>query len=166
MAVIKVDAAAMETRIDDRNTPVKLSIVLSNGEILKDAATITFRETANVVGGPYSWTITEGSLTVTDTVTKTQDGVTTTSTVEHVDKTIALKIFKSDYDVSLISVTWNGRSVCTNINKVGADVTLDLSNSVINQIKVDTTTTANLTFTFDNGFVLNTGFSLTINPAA
>ena len=166
MAVITVNAANMETRIDDRNTPVKLSITLSNGEILKDVATITFRETANVVGGPYSWTITEGSLKETDTVTTTQDGVTTTSSVDHVDKTISLRIFKSDYDVSLISVTWNGQSVCTNINKVGADVTLDLSNSVINKIDVETTTTANLKFTFDNGFVLNTGFSLTINPTA
>lgn len=163
MAVIKVDAAAMETRIDDRNTPVKLSIVLSNGEILKDAATITFRETANVVGGPYSWTITEGSLTVTDTVTTTQGGVTTTSTVDRVDKTIALKIFKNDYNVSLLSVEWGTYSVCSSINMVGSDITLDLSNSMINQIDVNETTTKPLTFTFDNGFVLNTGFTLTIS---
>ena len=100
---------------------------------------------------------------MTDTVTKTQDGVTTTSTVEHVDKTIALKIFKNDYNVSLLSVEWGTYSVCSSINMVGSDITLDLSNSMINQIDVNETTTKPLTFTFDNGFVLNTGFTLTIS---
>lgn len=162
MAVITVDTANMESKIDDRNTPVKMTIVLNNGEVLKDAATVTFRETANVVGGPYSWTITEGSLTLTDTVTTTQGGVTTTSTVDRVDKTIALKIFKNDYNVSLLSVKWDGHDVCSSINMVGSDITLDLSNSMINKIDVTETTTRPLTFTFDNGFVLETGYTLTI----
>ncbi|MCR5830118.1 MAG: hypothetical protein K6F93_07235 [Lachnospiraceae bacterium] len=168
MAVITVNTATMENLIDDRNTPVELSIRLNNGEILKNVASITFKETATIVGGPYSWTITEGSLTLTDEVTTSSDGgnTTTTTTVTHVDKTITLKIFKSDYDVSLISVKWGDTDICTNISKVGADVTLDLSNKLINGIDVNQTTTKSLRFIFDNGFVLSTGYSLTINPAA
>jgi|GEM_PF-1124973 len=167
MAVVKINTAVMENLISERNTPVSLSLTLNNGEILKNVATVTFTETASIVGGPYSWTITEGTLIATDTVTTSPDGGITTvsTTVPHVDKTIALKIFKNDYDVSLISVKWGDRDVCSNISKVGADVTLDLSNSLINAIDVDKTTTHSLRFVFDNGFVLGTGYSLTINPA-
>ncbi|MCR4722141.1 MAG: hypothetical protein K5655_10480 [Lachnospiraceae bacterium] len=162
-AVIKVNTSFMENYVDDRNAPVALTITLNNGEIIENAATITFRETASIVGGPYSWTITEGKLTEKDESTVTSDGVTTTTYKVHVDKSIALKVFRNDYSVSLLSVTWDSHEVCDSINMVGPDITLDLSNSLINRIDVDVTTTKPLVFTFDNGFVLGTGFTLTIN---
>ena len=164
MAVVVVDTKEMENLIGIRNTPVSLTITLNNGEVLKNAANVTFRETACIVGGPYSWTITEGKLIETDTVTTTIEGGATTSTTKvHVDKSIELRVFRNDYNVSLISVMWGEYNVCDNINKVGGEITLDLSNSLINQIPVTGTQTKSLTFTFDNGFVLDSGFSLTIN---
>ena len=165
IAVIRVNTTFMENMITARNTPVEVAIVLNNGETISNAASIIFRETAGIVGGPYSWTIIEGKLTEKDTSTTTNDGGTTVTETVHVDKSIALKVFRNDYSVSLLSVKWGTYDVCDNINMVGADITLDLSNSLINRITVgDTTKTENLTFTFDNGFVLKSGFSLTINP--
>lgn len=165
IAVITVRTAAMENNVDDRNTPVALTVTLNNGEVLENVATVTFRETASIVGGPYSWTITEGTLEETDTATVTNDNGTTVTTTVHVDKSIELRVFRNDYNVSLTGVYWGEYSVCNNINKVGGEITLDLSNKLINKIPVDETTTKMLRFTFDNGFVLETGFSLTINPA-
>ncbi|MCR5432146.1 MAG: hypothetical protein K6E95_06275 [Lachnospiraceae bacterium] len=166
IAVITVDTSAMENLIDDRNTPVSLTVMLNNGEVIENAANIIFRETAGVVGGPYSWTITEKSLTVTDTVTTTGEGGTVSYERPHVDKSIALKIFRDDYNVSLTKVTWGEYSICSSIDQVGSDITLDISNALVNAIDVTETTTNSLRFIFDNGFVLNTGFTITINPAA
>ncbi|MCR5521026.1 MAG: hypothetical protein K6F44_03845 [Lachnospiraceae bacterium] len=162
MAVIKVDTAVMEQSIDDRNTPVTLTIILNNGEIIENAATVTFKETANIVGGPYSWTITEGNLIEQNESTTINEGVTTITYTDRVDKTIELKVFRNDYSVSLLSVKWGDHYVCDSINMVGSDITLDLSNRLINKIDVAETTTKPLTFTFDNGFVLSSGFTLTI----
>ncbi len=151
MAVLVVSAGALERSIGTRNAAVNLSIVLSNGETLTDCASVTFRETASIVGGPYAWTITENSLDESD---------------KRVEKTVSLKIFRSNYNVSLLTAEWDGHNVTSSIDQVGADITVTFSNKFINTIDVDTTKTNNLTFTFSNGFVLETGFSLTINPGA
>lgn len=173
MAVITINANVIEkdNRIDDRNTATPVIIYLSNGEILKSQLTMNLQETATIDGGSNSWTITEGTLTESDTTTTTtQAGSSSTTTTVHVDRSIVLKEFEGLNNVSLVSVTWSDGirdySICTNINHSNHVYTMDLSNKELNKIDVSTTVSNYLVFTFDNGFKITTGWKLTINPSA
>lgn len=167
MAVITFNAKVIENipQIDDRNKTIPISIYLSNGEVLDNLTTINFTETATINGGANSWSV-SGKLKETDTVTtKTGDSTVTTES-DHIDRTIKLTVWREDYDVALTSVTWNGYSVATSICKDGTTISLDLSNKAINSIMDSITepTTSYLVFTFNNGFVIDTGWSLTLCP--
>lgn len=167
MAVLTINADIIEknANIDDRNTATPIYIYLSNGEVIKNAVQMNLTETATIKGEANSWSIIEGSLKEVDTTTTSSGTGTVTTTVDHVDRRITLDVFRSGYDVTLKSVKWNGRDVCTNISKQGDEITMDLSNKEINKIDVDVTTSAYLVFEFDNGFTITSGWKLTINPS-
>ncbi len=167
-AIVTVNADVMEKAdlIDDRNSSVPVIIYLSNGEILKKYITMNLQETASIHGGSNSWTITAGSLKEVDTVTTTENGVTVEKKNTHVDQSIVLDEYAGIKNVSLISVTWNGIPVCSNIKHTNGTYAMDIDNAAINKISVDSITSHYLVFTFDNGFKITTGWKLTINPAA
>lgn len=169
MAVITVNTKVIESipQIDDRNKNIPVYIYLNNGEILDDVVTINLTETATINGGANSWAV-SGRLKETDTITTTTSDSTQTTTTDHVDRTIKLTVWKEGYDVALTSVTWNGKSVATSINKDGTTISLDLSNKAINKImsELESRESHYLTFTFNNGFTIESGWSLTLSPIA
>lgn len=167
-AVLTINADVIEknTAIDDRNKKAPIIIYLNNGEVLKNVLDMNLQETAYLEKSA-SWTITEKSLKEVDTLTETTSaGVTSTTTTDHVDRSIELIEYSGIDNVNLVSVTWKGKSVCTNIKHSGDRYTMDLSNKEINKIDVSSTESAYLVFEFDNGFKITTGWKLTINPSA
>ena len=166
-AVLTINADIMEKAagIDDRNTATPIIIYLNNGEVLKNVLTMNLQESATLESAS-SWTITEKSLTENDTTTTTSGDTVTTTSKKHIDRTIKLNGYPGLTGVSLTSVTWKGSIVSSDIRQEGSVYTVDLTNSDINKIDVSSTESADLVFTFSNGFKITTGWKLIINPSA
>lgn len=171
MAVLTINTEVIEgtAAIDERNNKAPVIIYLSNGEVLKKALTLDLRETATIDDGTQSWSIIAGSLTEVDTTTETSSGGSqVTTTKKHIDRTISLTEYSGIEGVSLVSVTWSDGvtdyPVCSNIKHSGHTYTMDMDNAVINRITVPagSTVAGYLTFTFDNGFKIKTGWKLII----
>lgn len=173
---VNVDVIEKDARIDDRDKETPLIVYLSNGEILDDDIKINLKNTAVVVDyrnhtqGAQSLTL--NSLLKTEDVTKTTvNGETQTVTTEHPDDNhIALRKISADYDVSLDRVTWSGHQICKNIGTESEYITMDISNELMNNVYRTVTPgsseSAYLVFEFDNGFVISSGWKITINRPA
>lgn len=174
MAVLTVNVDAIEknTQIDDRDKDTPLYIFLSNGEVIKDKVKINLQNTAMIVDydnktkGSQSLTINEMLETE---IKKTVDGK---EQIEKAPNTyhICLEKFNESYDVSLDKVTWNGQLICTNISSASKYITMEISNSMMNEIfktvTPGTSQSAYLVFEFDNGFTITSGWKITFNRPA
>ena len=140
-----------------------LLITLNNGEVLDNKVTIRMIETATLLEGPISWSITERSLkeTTKTTVTNTDNSTTVVET-EVITFEIPLKIFSDKYAVAVSDVTWGGLSVLKSAQISKGEVIIYLSNPKINRLETSSSTTNTLIITFSNGYTIRSGYKLTI----
>ncbi len=163
LVTVNVNNFEMDNIITTRNSAESLVINLNNGEKLENAVTINLIETATIVDAPIAYSITEGSLEETKTETITNaDNTTTTVSKEVITFSIQLKIFSPTYEVGVSDVTWDGISIMKSATISGGVATIDLSNSKINKLSTDSTTTKNIVITLSNGYVIKSGCKLTI----
>jgi hypothetical protein len=168
-ATVNVNVASFEgsSLIDITDKAAPLEIYLNNNEVLDEDINITLSNTATLKDIPIAWSITEGSLKETKTqVVTNPDNTTTTVTEEVITYILELNIFNSSYSVSIADVTWGGSSIFGSAKISGGKATIYLSNTKINKLTTNSTTTNNVVITLSNGFTIRTGCKLTILNAS
>lgn len=160
---VNVNRFEHSSLIDITDKAIPLEIALNNGELLDEHIFITLINTATLQNSPIAWSITEGSLQEKKTSTvKNSDGTSTTVEEEVITYTLELSIFKNSYAVSVADVTWGGVSIFGSAKVSNGKATIYLSNSKINKLTTNSTTTNNVVITFSNGFSIKTGCKLTL----
>lgn len=160
---VNVNRFEQSSLIDITDTAIPLEIALNNGELLDEHIYITLISTATLQNSPIAWSITEGSLQEKKTSTvKNSDGTSTTVEEEVITYTLELSVFKNSYAVSVADVTWGGVSIFGSAKVSNGKATIYLSNSKINKLTTNSTTTNNIVITLSNGFSIKTGCKLTL----
>lgn len=160
---VYVDRFELNSEIKDFNQYIYFVITLNNGEILEDEISMKLTRTAELCEAPLAWSILEGSLAETKTISTTNsDGSTSSETVEVVTYELTLELYSEDYSAGISNVTWGGYSILKSATVSKGIISIKLSNPKINKLSTDSTTTNNLIFTLSNGYVINTGCKLTI----
>lgn len=161
---VTVNASSFErsTGITITDTSEPLKITLNNEETLNDSIYMTLVNTATI-NSKVAWSMTEKKLKATKTTTTTTNGTTTTTEEDVITYTLSLALFDKNYAVGITDVTWGGVSVLGSTTVSNGTATVNLSNTKLNSISVNaTSTTNNLVITFSNGFSITTGATLTI----
>lgn len=167
IAVVTINADAIEksAEIDDRNKATTLYINLNNGETIK-AVSMNLVESATIDSRPLSWSITEGSLETTKSVTKTDSsGSSTTSTEKLTECEFYMTVFDPSYSIVVSDVTWDNTSVLDTASVKGGKIDVKLSNEKLNTLTVSQGAVSHeLVITFNNGYRITTGATLTVTP--
>ncbi|MBP5652682.1 MAG: hypothetical protein J6X17_04600, partial [Lachnospiraceae bacterium] len=175
-AVITLHADKIEQKaaIDDRDKDTPVYIYLNNGEVITSGITMNLQRTA-VAQSNTSFTFTLGKLEPFITIKTTDASGTTTETTRpnyetyyKIRLTIPAKLGnKTDYEVSVKSVTWNGLNISLSVTSP-ADNTIEimLDNEMLNELSgITTTVTYPIVIEFSNGYVISNGITMTVNPA-
>ncbi len=149
--------------IDSYDSKVYFDITLNTGESFDSDISMELIRTAVIDDAPLAWSISEGSLEETTTITTTySDGSTSESTEEVISYEITLTIFDDAYNVGISDVTWGGVSILRSAIAQNGTIIVDLSNPKINTLTTDSSTTNYLVFTLSNGYTITTGCIMTV----
>lgn len=164
MAVITFNVNEIEknSAVTARDVEKPVVIYLSNGEVIKDVK-LKLQSTATLKDSTMAISFIKGSIPEKETTTTTVDGKTSTTEKSLPDKyQVEFNIFDKNYNVVCTRASWNGHDVLSGVSTDNGVLTVTLSNSKLNSINVGSTITGPLKFTFDNGFVTESGCRLTI----
>ncbi len=175
VAVITLHADKIEQHamIDDRDKDTSVYIYLTNDEVITSGLTMNLQKTATVKNTSFNFT--EGGLEAWTTIKTTDSqGNVSEKKERNLEKyyTINLTIpsglgGKQDYDVSVLTVTWNGSNILYDIDdSLGHTIKVTLDSDLLNKLTgFSTAVTYPIVIEFTNGYVISNGITMTINPA-
>ena len=171
---LHTDKIEQHAAIDDRDKDTPVYIYLSNGEVITSGLTMNLQRTATVKNKSFAFT--EGGLEAWITIKTTDSQGNVTETRERnlekyytIDLTIASGLGgKQNYDVSVLTVTWNGNNILYDIDDISNNtIRVTLDSDLLNKLTGFSTAVTNpIVIEFTNGYVISNGITMTINPAS